>query len=68
VLRDDRCAGEFKVFAIINVQKSNDRVTKEIVAAARGTTPRPVLQPTTLQARANPGRRVGVGTVEPATH
>jgi pimeloyl-ACP methyl ester carboxylesterase len=45
-----------------------DRVIKEIMAAARGAAPRPFAQPTTVQAaHANPAR-VRVGTVEPATH
>jgi hypothetical protein len=44
-----------------------DRVIKEIMASARGAAPRPVAQPTTVQAHANPAR-VRVGTVEPATH
>jgi hypothetical protein len=44
-----------------------DRVIREIMAAARSAAPRPFSQPTTVQAHANPAR-VRVGTVEPATH
>jgi hypothetical protein len=44
-----------------------DRVIREIVASARGAAPRPIAQPGTVQAHANPGR-VRVGTVEPAVH
>jgi pimeloyl-ACP methyl ester carboxylesterase len=44
-----------------------DRVIKEIMAAARGPAPRPFAQPSTVQAHATPAR-VRVGTVETATH
>jgi hypothetical protein len=44
-----------------------ERVFKEIMAAARGAAPRAISQPTTVQAHANPAR-VRVGTVEPSTH
>ena len=44
-----------------------DRVIKEILAAARGSAPHPVAQPGAVQAHATPGR-VRVGTVEPAVH
>jgi pimeloyl-ACP methyl ester carboxylesterase len=44
-----------------------ERVIKEISAAARGPAARPFAQPTTVQAHASPAR-VRVGTVEPATH
>jgi acetyl esterase/lipase len=44
-----------------------DRVIKEIMAAARGPAPRPFAQPTTVQAHAAPAR-VRVGTVETVNH
>jgi acetyl esterase/lipase len=54
-------------FNIDKDQAVQDRVIKEIMAAARGPAARPFAQPTTTQAHANPAR-VRVGTVEPATH
>jgi len=54
-------------FNIDKDQGVQDRVIKEIMAAARGPAPRPFAQPTTTQAHANPAR-VRVGTVEPAAH
>jgi acetyl esterase/lipase len=54
-------------FNIDKDQGVQDRVIKEIMAAARGPAARPFAQPTTTQAHANPAR-VRVGTVEPVTH
>ena len=54
-------------FNIDKDQGVQDRVIKEIMAAARGPAPRPFAQPTTTQAHANPAR-VRVGTVEQAAH
>jgi hypothetical protein len=54
-------------FNIDKDQAVQDRVIKEIMAAARGPAARPFAQPSTVQAHANPAR-VRVGTVEPATH
>jgi acetyl esterase/lipase len=54
-------------FNIDKDQAVQDRVIKEIMAAARGPAARPFAQPTTAQAHANPAR-VRVGTVEPAAH
>jgi acetyl esterase/lipase len=52
-------------FNIDKDQGVQDRVIKEIMAAARGPAARPFAQPTTTQAHANPAR-VRVGTVEAA--
>jgi acetyl esterase/lipase len=54
-------------FNIDKDQAVQDRVIKEIMAAARGPAARPFAQPTTTQAHANPAR-VRVGTVEQAAH
>jgi hypothetical protein len=54
-------------FNIDKDQGVQDRVIKEIMAAARGPAARPFAQPTTTQAHANPAR-VRVGTVEQAAH